>query len=51
MYADDKVLFAENRENLQEMMDALLQWTREYGLTVNRKDQSNDFQVLLAAWK
>ena len=35
IYVDDTVLLAENRENSQEIMDALLQWTRKYGLTVN----------------
>ena len=35
MYADDTILMAENPEKLQEMLDALKEWTDEYGLTVN----------------
>lgn len=49
MYADDTVLVAESAENLQQMMDALLLWTREYGLLVN--NDKTKVIVFRASWQ
>ena len=35
MYADDTVLVADSAESLQKLLDGLLVWTTNYGLTVN----------------
>ena len=45
MYADDTVLLAKNRE----MMDALLQWTRECWLTVNV--EKTKVMVFRSSWQ
>ena len=35
LYADDMVFIAENEQNLQQMLDAMFEWSRQYRLKVN----------------